>query len=113
MSQTMAPFRVSAAAMKRIAEITASESKGAALRVEVLAGGCKGFQYRFDLTRDIEENDLVTGSDDALVVIDPSSLELLAGAELDYKDTLMGSYFEVQNPNANSSCGCGTSFSVD
>nr|ATZ76236.1 Fe-S cluster assembly protein HesB [uncultured Acidiphilium sp.] len=102
-------FRISDAAAKQVAAIAA----GAALRVEVLAGGCNGFQYKFDLTDQVNEEDIVVTRDTARVVIDPTSLDLLAGAELDYKDTLMGSYFAVQNPNAKTSCGCGTSFSVD
>ncbi|HQT88629.1 MAG TPA: iron-sulfur cluster assembly accessory protein [Acidiphilium sp.] len=102
-------FRISDAAAKQVAAIAA----GAALRVEVLAGGCNGFQYKFDLTDAVSDEDIVVDRNGARVVIDPTSLELLDGAELDYKDTLMGSYFAVQNPNAKTSCGCGTSFSVD
>jgi len=109
----MERFRVSAAAARRIAEIVASEATGSALRVEVLAGGCNGFQYKFDLTSEIGEDDSVFERDGARVVVDPASLDLLEGAELDFKDTLMGAYFAVGNPNAKTSCGCGTSFSVD
>lgn len=106
-------FRISDNAAARIAAIVAGESPGAALRVEVLAGGCNGFQYKFDLTGDIAEDDHVFERGGARVVVDPASLDLLEGAELDYKDTLMGAYFAVGNPNAKTSCGCGTSFSVD
>ncbi len=113
MSQTLEPFRVSASAAARVAEILASEPTQRALRVEVLAGGCSGFQYKFDLTTEQNPDDLVIEASGATVFVDPTSLELLAGAELDYKDALMGAHFTVKNPIATSSCGCGTSFSVD
>lgn len=109
----MGRFRISDAAAGRISEIVAGEAPGAALRVEVLAGGCNGFQYRFDLTRDLTADDEVFERGGARVVVDPASLDLLEGSELDFKDTLMGAYFAVENPNAKTSCGCGTSFSVD
>ena len=99
-------------AAARIAEIVAAEKQGAALRVAVLAGGCSGFQYKFDLDQPAGD-DVVIERDGARVVIDPSSFSLLAGGELDYADELMGAYFAVRNPQAKSSCGCGTSFSVD
>jgi iron-sulfur cluster assembly accessory protein len=109
----MDSFRVSERAAARIAEIVAAQGAAdKALRVAVLAGGCNGFQYRFDLDRPAED-DVVVGEGTGRVVIDPASLDLLAGAELDFADELMGSYFAVKNPNASSSCGCGTSFSVE
>ena len=79
----------------------------------VLAGGCSGFQYRFELDDQAQPDDLVIERGGARVVVDPASLDLLAGAELDYTDALMGSHFAVRNPNASASCGCGTSFSVE
>ena len=106
------PFRLTDRAAARIAEIAAAQGN-AALRVSVLAGGCSGFQYRFELDHAAAPDDTVVEHDGARVVIDPSSLDLLAGAELDYTDELMGSHFAVRNPNASSSCGCGTSFSVE
>jgi iron-sulfur cluster insertion protein len=84
-----------------------------ALRVAVLAGGCSGFQYRFELDREQQADDLVIEHAGARVLVDPVSLDLLAGGELDFTDELMGSHFAVRNPNAKSACGCGTSFSVD
>ncbi|WP_201727642.1 iron-sulfur cluster assembly accessory protein [Acidocella sp. C78] len=113
MSETVNRFRISEAAAARIAAIVAVENPDSALRVEVLAGGCNGFQYKFDLTREVAPDDVVFEHGGAKVVVDPASLELLDGAELDFKDTLMGAYFAVGNPNATSSCGCGSSFSVD
>ncbi len=105
-------FRLTDRAAARIAELAAAEAS-AALRVAVLAGGCSGFQYRFELDREAAPDDVVVEHGGARVLIDPASLDLLAGAELDYTDELMGSHFAVRNPNARSSCGCGTSFSVD
>jgi iron-sulfur cluster assembly accessory protein len=106
-------FTVSPQALDRVAEIIAAEAKPAALRVAVLAGGCSGFQYKFDLDEAVQPDDFVVERGPARVVVDPVSLDLLAGAELHYADELMGSYFTVRNPNATSSCGCGTSFSID
>lgn len=112
MEQT-APFTVSPRAAERIAEILAVENTHSALRVAVLAGGCSGFQYKFELDRHIQPDDLVIESVGSRVLVDPASLDLLAGAELDFTDALMGAHFTVRNPNATAACGCGTSFSVD
>jgi iron-sulfur cluster assembly accessory protein len=113
MSQVLETFRLTPSAARRVAEILAVEPDAKALRVEVLAGGCSGFQYKFDLTAVQNPDDLIITADGATVFVDPTSLDLLAGAELDFKDSLMGAHFAVQNPNATSSCGCGTSFSID
>ncbi|MDR3535050.1 MAG: iron-sulfur cluster insertion protein ErpA [Acetobacteraceae bacterium] len=109
----MNQFAVTDRAAARIAEIVAAEGRDAALRVAVLAGGCSGFQYRFELDDTPQEDDLVIENAGARVLVDPASLDLLAGSELDYADALMGSHFAVRNPNAKSACGCGTSFSVE
>lgn len=113
----MEQFAVTDRAAARIAEIIAAsraaKAAGTALRVEVLAGGCSGFQYRFGLDRETRPDDLVVGAGEARVLVDPASLDLLQGSELDYTDELMGSHFTVRNPNATSACGCGTSFSID
>lgn len=116
MDQNLArvPFAVSERAAARIAEIVADQPSGPQmLRVAVLAGGCSGFQYSFELTEAPDAEDRVVSRDGARVVVDPASLDLLAGAELDFTDALMGAHFTVRNPNATSSCGCGTSFSID
>jgi iron-sulfur cluster insertion protein len=112
MLRRMEQVAVTDRAARRIAEITTAEGR-AALRVAVLAGGCNGFQYRFELDDATQVDDVVIERAGARVLIDPVSLDLLAGAELDYAEELMGSYFAVKNPNAKSACGCGTSFSVD
>ncbi len=114
MSEPTSRFGLTARARARIAAILAAEvPPGAALRVAVLAGGCSGFQYRFDIDRAVAPDDLVLAEDGARVLVDPASLDLLAGAELDYQESLMGSHFAVRNPNATSACGCGTSFAID
>lgn len=113
-----ARFTVSERAAARIAEIVAGQPGSAgpdsqALRVAVLAGGCSGFQYSFKLEPVTEPDDHLIRAGTVRVVVDPVSLELLGGAQLDYSDALMGAHFTVRNPNATASCGCGTSFSVD
>ncbi len=113
MSVAPARFAVSARAAERISEIIAETGGPQALRIAVLAGGCSGFQYTFDLDRAAAADDVVVTQGAARVLIDPASLDLLAGAELDYTDELMGSHFVVRNPNATSACGCGTSFAID
>lgn len=110
---SLAPFRLSPRAARRIATLLSEPGAGAALRVAVLAGGCNGMQYRFDLDSAIADDDLVIEEGGARVAIDPVSFDLLAGAELDFAEELMGAYFKVKNPNATSSCGCGTSFAID
>ena len=106
------PVTVSARAAKRIAEILKSESQPVMLRLAVTGGGCSGFQYNFALDDSRLDEDLVIERDGATVLIDPVSLDFLKGAEIDFVDDLIGASFKVVNPNATSSCGCGTSFSV-
>jgi iron-sulfur cluster assembly accessory protein len=103
---------VSARAAKRIAQILKSEPEQTMLRVAVTGGGCSGFQYNFVLESDRLDDDLVIERDGATVLVDPVSLDFLKGAEIDFVDDLIGAAFKVNNPNATSSCGCGTSFSV-
>jgi iron-sulfur cluster insertion protein len=111
----MEQFAVTDRAAARIAEIVAETKQATetALRVAVLAGGCSGFQYRFELDPQTQPDDLVIERGPARVVVDAVSLDLLTGSELDYTDELMGSHFAVRNPNAKSACGCGTSFAID
>ena len=106
-------FRVTPAAAAQVAAIAAREGKpGAGLRLAVEAGGCSGFQYRFVIEEAPAEEDLVIDGGPARVFVDPVSLELLAGAELDWADELIGAHFAIRNPQASSSCGCGTSFAI-
>ena len=102
---------ISASAARRLNAILKGED-GAALRISVKGGGCSGFQYAFDIERARAEDDFVATRDGASVVVDPMSLEMMKGAELDFVDDLMGQSFRVKNPNAVASCGCGVSFSV-
>jgi len=113
MDQITPRFALSPRAQARIKALLAAQKGAVALRVSVLAGGCSGFQYRFALEDAHTPDDIAIGEPDARVVIDPASLDLLAGAELDFVEELMGAYFKVKNPNATTSCGCGTSFAVD
>ena len=102
------------AAAARILEVVGRQNGAAsALRVAVVSGGCSGFSYRFELASEPEPHDEVFGSvQGARVIVDPLSIALMDGAELDYLDNLMDSRFTVRNPMAAAGCGCGTSFSV-
>ena len=110
--ETALPVTVSARAAKRIAEILKAEAQPAMLRLAVTGGGCSGFQYNFALDDTRTADDLVVERDGAVVLIDPMSLDFLKGSEIDFVDDMIGQAFKVNNPNATSSCGCGTSFSV-
>ena len=96
----------------RIGEILRKEPAGAMLRVSVEGGGCSGFQYKFDTEQDRAGDDMVIEKSGATVLIDPVSLNYLAGSEIDFVDDLIGSSFKVNNPQATASCGCGTSFAL-
>ncbi|WP_147124868.1 HesB/IscA family protein [Shimia ponticola] len=104
------PPKVTERAFERLAEIGASE-QGKALRVAVEGGGCSGFQYQIDLDAPADDDMVLEGSGEK-VVIDSVSLPFLADATIDFTDELIGARFVIENPNASSSCGCGTSFSM-
>ena len=82
------------------------------LRIQVDGGGCQGFEYHFKEETQISDSDSIFEKDDVKIVTDDISLPFLDGAEIDYVDDLIGAHFKINNPNATSSCGCGTSFSV-
>ena len=103
---------ISDSAVRRIGEILKSEAEGAMLRVSVEGGGCSGFQYKFDIERAKAEDDLVLARDGAVVLIDPVSVNYMAGSQIDFVDDLIGQSFKINNPQATASCGCGTSFSL-
>jgi iron-sulfur cluster insertion protein len=105
------PPRVTDRAYARLAEIAAMTGQNRPLRVAVEGGGCSGFQYDIRLD-DPAADDLVLAQGGQQVLVDPVSLPFLANAVIDYTDELIGARFVIQNPNASSSCGCGTSFSV-
>ena len=107
-----ASVTVSERAAKRIGEILKAEPPGTMLRVSVEGGGCSGFQYKFDMERAKAADDLVITRAGATVLIDPVSVNYMAGSEIDFVDDLIGASFKVKNPNATAACGCGTSFSI-
>jgi iron-sulfur cluster insertion protein len=104
---------ITESAARRIEALKESENTpGAFLRISVSGGGCSGFQYGFTLDDTPHEDDSVFVRNGAEVVIDSVSLDLLDGAEIDFVEDLMGASFQIRNPNAASSCGCGNSFSI-
>ena len=103
---------VSAAAFARLGTILEGAGPGRLLRVAVLGGGCSGFQYSFDLDETVAGDDVVIEKDGIRVAVDAVSQPFLDGALIDFRDELIGAHFAVANPNATSSCGCGTSFSI-
>ncbi len=106
-------FTVTPSATARIAKLLATEPAGSRLRVAVEGGGCSGFQYHFTFDpAGPGTEDLVFGAPEAPVLVDEVSLQFIEGASLDYVATLGAAAFEIKNPIAKSSCGCGNSFSV-
>ena len=100
-------------ALQRVGELIAQkENPGLKLRVYIQGGGCSGFQYGFQLDEEVNDDDVTIQSEGVVVLIDPLSLQYLTGAEIDYKDDLQGSRFVINNPNASTTCGCGSSFSI-
>ncbi len=109
----MESFLVSPTATARIAYLLGTEPAGSRLRVSVLGGGCSGFQYHFDFeAAPLAEDDLYIEKDGAKVAVDAVSLDLMRGCTLDYVEELGASFFEIKNPQATASCGCGNSFAV-
>ena len=110
---TEASFVISESARKQLLQIFAQEADpNTMLRVKVSGGGCAGYQYGFDFERTISEDDRVFGDDEVKVVIDSISMDLLGGSQIDFVDDMVGASFQINNPNATASCGCGTSFST-
>ena len=98
-------------AAKKIIELSKKKEKKM-LRISVTGGGCQGFQYNLDMEDKSEKKDIIIKRNNALVVIDQNSLNLIKGSEIDFVEDLIGSRFKINNPKATSSCGCGTSFSL-
>ena len=111
-AKTAMKVEMTDAAAKRIARIVAAEPGKTALRVAVEGGGCSGFSYRFDLVDARNGDDVAIEKDGAIVLIDDLSLVYMDGSVIDFVDDLMGQSFQIKNPNAVASCGCGTSFSI-
>ncbi|MEN9896274.1 MAG: hypothetical protein RIR97_2126, partial [Pseudomonadota bacterium] len=99
-------------AARRISQILLKETGKNAMRVSVEGGGCSGFSYKFDLVSEPGDDDIVLENGDAKVLIDRLSVVYMDGSEIDFVDNLLGQSFQIKNPNAVASCGCGTSFSV-
>ena len=106
------PPKVTDRAFARLAEIAEAEGRPVMLRVAVEGGGCSGFQYDIQLAEKAEEDDVKLEKDGQTVLVDPVSLPFLTGATIDFTEELIGARFTIDNPNASSSCGCGTSFSM-
>lgn len=111
---TKGDFSISQSAAARIAFLSEKETNPAKakLRIQVLGGGCSGFQYNMDFDESEEDDDTIFESDGAKVIIDATSLQFLQDSMLDYVETLGSAAFEIKNPNATAQCGCGNSFSV-
>lgn len=106
------PLILSPSAAKRVALIAAKQGKPAVLRLAVEGGGCSGFQYKFDMADGPAADDMISETDGVRLVVDPVSLDLIAGSTVDYVESLGGSAFKVENPQAAAGCGCGASFGI-
>jgi iron-sulfur cluster insertion protein len=106
-------FYISDSAARRILTLAAETNKGIPLlRISVSGGGCSGFRYQYEMVQTQEEEDIVFEKHQVKVLIDPVSLNFIAGSQLDFIEELIGSYFTLKNPQARASCGCGSSFSI-
>ena len=105
-------FTDKAASKVRVMVAEQAESDDLLLRVYIEGGGCSGFQYGFEFDSAIEEDDTVVENGDVKLLVDPLSIQYLAGGTVDYKEDLQGSRFVIDNPNASSTCGCGASFAI-
>ena len=107
------PINFSDNAVKKVKELIEEEgTPDLKLRVFVSGGGCSGFQYGFTFEETMNEDDTKVEKDNVVLLIDPMSLQYLTGAEIDYQDNVQGSQFVIKNPNATTTCGCGSSFSA-
>jgi iron-sulfur cluster assembly accessory protein len=107
-----APLILTPSAARRIALIASKQSRPAILRLAVEGGGCSGFQYKFDLADAPEGDDMVSETDGVRLVVDPVSLDLIAGSTVDFVESLGGAAFKVENPQAAAGCGCGASVGI-
>ena len=108
-----APMSFTAAAAGKVTELIAEEGNPELkLRVYISGGGCSGFQYGFTFDEECAEDDLAIERDGVFLLVDPLSLQYLGGAEIDYAESLTGAQFVIRNPNAKTTCGCGSSFAV-
>lgn len=108
-----APLVFTSAAAKKVSDLIAEEgNENLMLRVYIQGGGCSGFQYGFTFDEQVQEGDTEVVTEGVTLLVDPLSLQYLTGAEIDYREGLQGAQFVIRNPNAATSCGCGSSFSV-
>jgi iron-sulfur cluster insertion protein len=113
MSEMPSPVNFTDAAASKVSALIAEEGNDQLkLRVFITGGGCSGFQYGFTFEEDVSEGDTEVEKDGVTLLIDPTSYQYLAGADIDYSDGVEGSQFVIRNPNATSTCGCGSSFSA-
>ena len=111
--QLDAPLNFTDAAARKVRELIAEEGNpDLKLRVYITGGGCSGFQYGFSFDEERGEDDLALEREGVTLLVDPLSLQYLLGAEVDYSESLRGAQFVIRNPNASTTCGCGSSFSV-
>lgn len=106
------PLILTPSAAARVAAIASRQGKPAILRLAVEGGGCSGFQYKFDLADAAESDDTVSEVEGVKLVVDPVSLDLIAGSTVDFVESLGGAAFKVENPQAAAGCGCGSSFGI-
>lgn len=113
MTDTLPTLLLTDSAARKVRKLRESESNDALmLRVYITGGGCAGFSYGFTFDESINDGDTVAENGDVKVLVDPMSFQYLAGSEIDYEEGLQGSRFVVRNPNAATTCGCGSSFTV-
>jgi iron-sulfur cluster insertion protein len=111
--QLQQPLNFTAAAAAKVGELIREEGNaGLKLRVYISGGGCSGFQYGFEFDENRAEDDVAVDTDGVSLLVDPLSLQYLMGAEVDYSESLQGAQFVIRNPNAKTTCGCGSSFSM-
>lgn len=110
---TPQPLIFTDAAARKVQELVLEEQNPALkLRVYVQGGGCSGFQYGFTFDEELSEGDISVDNDGVQLIVDPMSFQYLMGSEIDYTESLQGAQFVIRNPNAQSTCGCGSSFSL-
>jgi iron-sulfur cluster insertion protein len=108
-----ASLQFTQAAARKVRELMLEEGNPALkLRVYIQGGGCSGFQYGFSFDEESQDDDLAVQTDGVTLIVDPVSLQYLSGAEVDYSESLQGAQFVIRNPNAKTTCGCGSSFAV-
>ncbi len=107
------PLNFTVAAAAKVRELVSEEGNAAlALRVYIQGGGCSGFQYGFEFDENRADDDVAVDTDDVTLLVDPLSLQYLMGSEVDYTESLQGAQFVIRNPNAKTTCGCGSSFTM-